>query len=220
MDLNPGGRAEDLISARRTSAKLTAADLDHAEWEKADPVRLTRYWSGEEAPAGRHAEARLLWSEEALNVRFLCHQAEPLVVNATPVVDQKTPGLWERDVCEIFIAPEEGEPERYFEFEAAPTGEWLDLAIHLRPGGREANWHFHSGMTAAGRISEGLVTIAMRLPWAGIGLWPRAGERRRVNLFRCVGRGEGRGYLAWRPTLTVQPNFHVPQRFGWLYFGE
>ena len=42
-------------------------------------------------------------------------------------------GLWDRDVCEIFIAPDEHVIERYFEFEAAPTGEWLDVAIHWSP---------------------------------------------------------------------------------------
>jgi hypothetical protein len=39
----------------------------------------------------------------------------------------------------------------------------------------------------------------------------------RINLFRCVGVGDDR-YLAWQPTYTAEPSFHVPEVFGWLDF--
>lgn len=195
---------------------MAAADLDHPDWERASAVHLAQYWSGEAAPEWRHAEARLIWSQAALGVRFVCRQSEPLVVNATPQTATKTIGLWERDVCEIFIAPDADVPERYFEFEAAPTGEWLDLAIHTLGDGRHTDWEFQSGTTAAANVSTDRVTIAMRIPWDGLARKPVAGERWRVNLFRCVGTGAERGYLAWQPTLTPRPNFHVPQAFGWL----
>ena len=176
--------------------------------------------SGAEAPAGRWAEARVLWTEEALLVRFVCRQTEPLIVTDAPRLDQKTVGLWERDVCEIFVAPCVHDPERYSEFEIAPTGEWLDLALRQLPDGkREADWNYRSGMTAAARIDEGSVTMALSIPFIALaGAPPRAGECWRVNLYRCVGEGPTRGYLAWRPTLTPQPDFHVPHRFGWLEF--
>ncbi|HEV7859579.1 MAG TPA: carbohydrate-binding family 9-like protein [Pyrinomonadaceae bacterium] len=206
------------IEARHTKLELAAADLDHPEWKKASAVRITRYWSSENAPPQRHAEARLLWSREALCVRFVCPQAEPLVVSEKPQTDKKTLNLWDRDVCEIFIAPDARAVEHYYEFEAAPTGEWVDLAIHWKPDGRETEWEFHSEMTAAGRISKGSVMMAMRVPWQALGRTPVPGERWRANLFRCVGSGAGRGYLAWQPTRTEQPAFHVPQAFGSLFF--
>ena len=208
--------SEDVIEAQHISADIAATDLDHEAWMSAGAVHLTRYWSGEEAPPARHAEARILWSDAALHVRFVCRQSEPLIVNPTPQTATKTLGLWERDVCEIFIAPDAERPERYFEFEAAPTGEWLDLAIHQRPEARETDWELRSGMTASARVLTNVIMIAMRIPWNSLGHVPTAGERRRVNLFRCVGASEGRGYLAWRPTRTTRPNFHVPQAFGWL----
>jgi alpha-galactosidase len=211
---------DNLIIARRTSAELAAADLDHAAWEGARPVQLTRYWSGEEAPRSRHAEARILWSEAALYVRFICRQDEPLVIAATLQTEGKTLGLWERDVCEIFIAPGGESPQRYLEFEAAPTGEWLDLAIRYVAGVRATDWDFRSGMGAAARIDEGRVLIALRVPWTAFGRAPQPTERWRVNLFRCVGQGPERGYLAWQPTRTPQPDFHVPLAFGQLEFQE
>jgi Carbohydrate family 9 binding domain-like len=206
----------NLIEAHRVSEEVAAADLDHPAWRRASAVPITQYWSGERAPEWRHLEARLVWSRAALGVRFVCRQGEPLVVSAEPQRAAKTIGLWERDVCEIFIAPDPSAPERYFEFEAAPTGEWLDLGIEQLTDERRTDWEFRSGMTVAALISADQVKIAMRIPWASLGRLPEAGERWRVNLFRCVGAGTERGYLAWRPTLTALPNFHVPQAFGWL----
>jgi len=208
--------AGNVIVASRTIKDIPASDLFHAEWEKAEPVHLVQYWSGEDAPSGRHAVARIIWSEEALCVRFVCNQDEPPVINDRPETSSKTMGLWERDVCEIFVAPVY--PERYFEFEAAPTGEWIDLQINWKPEARETDWQYISGMTAAALVEERRVLVAMRVPWEAFGQRPSAGDMWRVNLFRCVGAGQERGYLAWQPTRTTRPNFHVPYAFGWLRF--
>ena len=212
-------RAEaEVIEIKRAAARVAPSDLDHDEWNGAQAVLLTRYWSGEEAPAGRRAEARLLWSSAALCVRFVCAQTEPLVINSRPQTEVKTIGLWDRDVCEIFIAPNRGEAGRYFEFEAAPTCEWLDLAIHKIGDERLTDWEFRSGMRVAARADGGSVTIAMNIPWEAFGRKPLEGARWRANLTRCVGAGPERGYLAWRPTHTERPDFHVPEAFGEIEF--
>ena len=206
------------MEARRARAGLAVADFTHTEWERAQPALLTRYWSGAAAPAGRHAEARLLWTEEALYARFRCRQDEPLIVAAAPQLARKTIGLWERDVCEIFLAPDERAPESYYELEVAPTGEWLDLAIRQLPAERLTDWEYRSGMEVAARAREDEVVMALRAPWTAFGQRAEAGAEWRVNLFRCVGAGDTRGYLAWRPTRTPHPNFHVPAAFGRLRF--
>ena len=215
------------IEARFTATDLKVADLTNAEWDTAATLQINRYWSGAPAPLERQAEARILWSEKALHLRFICHQAEPLVVSDKPQTEKKTMGLWNRDVCEIFIAPDEHAIERYFEFEAAPNGEWVDVAIHWSPTRRESDWQFSSGMSCAamktitksgaGNDLE-LVWIGMRIPWNHWIHEPQKGERWRVNLFRCVGKDPNRGYLAWQPTKTPQPAFHLPKVFGWLLF--
>jgi hypothetical protein len=208
----------EIIRVRHVGTDLSAKNMAHPEWTNAQPVRIDRYWSGEGAPSSRHAEARILWSSNALHVRFVCKQAEPLIVSNTPQFSKKTMNLWDRDVCEIFIAPDPNLVERYFEFEAAPTGEWLDVAIEITSDKRVSDWEFHSGMTTAARIEKDRITIAMRIPWNHWIHEPQKGERWRTNLFRCVGEGRNRGYLAWQPTRTPQPSFHVPQAFGWLLF--
>jgi hypothetical protein len=209
---------DQIIEALHTAIDLNPADLKSAEWKNARVVQIARYWSGEPAPDGRHAEARILWSTKALHVRFVCHQTEPLVVSEKPQTLTKTIGLWDRDVCEIFIAPDPHVVDRYLEFEAAPTGDWLDVAIHWTAQKRESDWQFNSHMTTAARVENDRVTIAMRIPWNHWIHEPQKGERWRVNLFRCVGKDPNRGYLAWQPTRTPQPNFHVPQVFGSLVF--
>jgi alpha-galactosidase len=210
--------AANVIEARRADVRVD--ELNHAAWNDASPVHLTRLWSGEAAAPTRYAEARVLWSSEGLSVRFVCRQHEPLIVHPTPQLKEKTIGLWERDVCEIFVAPNADEPERYFEFEAAPTGEWIDLALRITQTGRETDWQYQSGMTVHARVDEGSVTIAMSVPWAAFVVnrsAPQIGTCWRANLFRCVGTGNER-YLAWQPTCTAQPNFHVPEAFGELCF--
>ncbi len=209
-----------IIETLYTANDLSAADIDHTVWDRVKAIPLTRYWSGAPAPAERHAEARIVWSDDSICVRFVCRQAERLNVSANPQTETKTTGLWDRDVCEVFLALNPEQPNRYFEFEAAPTGEWIDLAVHLKPAQRETEWDFDSGMTTSARIGKDHLIIAMRIPWGNRIHRPQRGERWRVNLFRCVGSNEDRGYLAWQPTHTEQPNFHVPEAFGWLVFEE
>jgi hypothetical protein len=127
-------------------------------------------------------------------------------------------GLWDRDVCEIFVAPTAGEVSRYYEFEVAPTGEWLDLAVDVTDAGLVREWDYRSGMKAAARACEGSITLALGVPWSAFGCAPRAGERWRANLFRCVGKDPARGYVAWQPTEAPEPNFHAPEKFGYLRF--
>ena len=193
-------------------------DVSDEAWSAAEAIQIMTNWSGEAAPDGRQFSARLFWSENGLQVLFEADQAESLVVAGDPVVDVKTIGLWERDVCEIYIAPERGEPRRYFEFEASPTGEWLDLAIDLTSGERVTDWEYTSGMEVAARVEEGRVLIAMKIPWEACGGRPEPGDVWLGNIFRCVGKGPDRGYLAWQPTMTEEPQFHVPEAFGEFRF--
>lgn len=193
-------------------------DFESEVWQQCQPVLITHQWSGEPARVERHAEVRLCWSAEALHVRFVGNQHEPLVVSDEPVIDRKTLGLWDRDVCEIFVAPNSSEPSRYFEFEAAPTGEWVDLGIVIAPAGRLTDWDYKSGMAAAATVAETRIKVALSIPWSASIPRPNVADRWLVNLFRCVGPEAPDRYLAWRPTHTPEPAFHVPEAFGELVF--
>ncbi len=194
------------------------SDLGNKAWRNASDVAVEKYWSGKSAPAGRRFKARLLWSDNALYVRFEANQTEPLIVSDKPDLTKKTRGLWDRDVCEIFIAPNKNERNRYFEFEIAPTGEWIDLGIIVKPAKRETDWDYASGMASAVRIDNDKVVMAIKIPWKALGKTPKAGDIWLGNLFRCVGKDPTRGYLSWIPTETEEPSFHVPDKFGEFRF--
>ncbi|MCY7374649.1 MAG: carbohydrate-binding family 9-like protein [Pyrinomonadaceae bacterium] len=194
-------------------------ELDHKSWEKAKVVSIEKYWSGENAPVGRHFKAQLLWSETALYVRFEANQTEPLVVSDTPNLKTKTKGLWDRDVCEIFLAPDKAEFRKYFEFEIAPTGEWIDLGIYQKPDERITDWNYNSGMQSAAKIEKDKVVSAIKIEWKAFGkTTPKAGDIWLGNILRCVGAGATRGYLTWQPILTKEASFHVPEKFGEFEF--
>ncbi|MGQ0540778.1 MAG: carbohydrate-binding family 9-like protein [Blastocatellia bacterium] len=201
-----------------TSTDFPVSELANKSWEKADTMTIDKYWSGKTAPAGRHFEADLLWSDTALYVRFVANQSEPLVVSDRPNLKSKMLGLWDRDVCEIFIAPNTSEPRKYFEFEVAPNGEWIDLAIDLTSGKRDTDWDYVSGMESAAKIEKDRVVMAVKIPWNAFGKTPKAGDVWLGNLFRCIGKDPDRGYLAWQPTMTEVPSFHVPEKFGEFVF--
>ena len=206
------------IEIARIEEDFPINELDVANWKKAEETLIGSYWSGEKAEVGRQARARLLWSDAAFYVRFEANQNEPLVVNKTPNSKTKTVGLWDRDVCEIFVAPEKNEPGKYYEFEIAPTGEWIDLALRQVSGKRETDFEYDSLMQTAARIEKDKVLMAIKIEWKAFGKKPKAGDVWLGNLFRCVGSGKERGYLAWSPTETEKPNFHVPEKFGEFEF--
>ncbi len=197
---------------------FSISELENASWDKAKNILINKYWSGKNAPKGRQFKAKLLWSETALYVRFEANQTEPLIFSETTNLKSKTKGLWDRDVCEIFLAPKREEFHKYFEFEIAPNGEWIDLGIHQMPDRRETNWDYVSGMESKSLIGKNKVWMAIKIEWKAFGKVPKTGDVWLGNIFRCVGAGATRGYLAWTPTLTKEASFHVPEKFGEFEF--
>ncbi len=206
------------ICVRSSDSEIGAADVMSPVWQIAEEINVETYYSGAAAPRERWFSARMIWTETALCVRFEAVQAEPMIVSNAPDLSVKAMGLWDRDVCEIFVAPDKERPQRYFEFEAAPTGEWLDVAIDMSGAERLSDWEYRSGMRAASMIEPGRVITSIQVPWSAFGTKPANGDVWLGNLLRCVGKEPDRGYLAWQPTHTPQPNFHVPEKFGRFLF--
>lgn len=201
----------------RVANDFPVRDLNNGTWKSADDIKIGTYWNGIEAPAGRRFDVRMLWSSTSLYVRFEAEQSEPLVVSEKPQLAKKTMRLWDRDVCELFLAPDANNPRRYAEFEIAPTGEWLDLIVDWSKN-EPRDWEYDSRMESAAHIESGKVTMTMKIPWKAFDRKPKPGDAWLGNLFRQVGSGETRGYLAWSPTMTAEPQFHVPEKFGELIF--
>jgi alpha-galactosidase len=164
----------------------------------------------------RSTEVRVLWSDEFLYLRFGCrYRAIHVFPDANS--DGRRDELWDRDVAEAFLQPDRFGEKHYKEFEVSPNGQWLDLDI--TPQGLA---HIKSRTQSLVSIDEGQKAWIAKLaiPIAAITSVFNPAQSWRVNFFRCEGIGPQRFYSAWQPTETERPNFHVPQKFGWLRFGS
>jgi alpha-galactosidase len=103
----------------------------------------------------------------------------------------------------------------YKEFEIAPNGMWIDLDII--PSGRG---DLRSDMTRSVHVDEKrkIWTAELAIPVKALTTNFDPSATWRVNFYRVEGKAEPRKYMAWQPTMSPQPNFHVPERFGSLLF--
>jgi len=186
----------------------------HEAWGKALPVRFDSDWQGKNADAHRETEVRVLWTAQALYLRFRCRY-RTITVFSDSEPDGRRDQLWDRDVAEVFLQPDSSDPQRYKEFEVSPNGLWIDLGI--APGERH---DLHSGLRRRVTFDEKNETwiAELALPMTSLAAHFDPSTAWRVNFYRVEGPTEPRFYSAWRATNTAQPNFHVPAAFGRLIF--
>jgi alpha-galactosidase len=185
-----------------------------AAWNAASPIRFCSDWQGKHPDAERETQVRVLWSATTLYLRFDCRYRD-LHVFEESEPNGRRDHLWDRDVAETFLQPDPTKPHQYKEFEVSPNGMWIDLDI--APGAKP---DLQSGMTRSVYLDEKSRKWAAELAIPMKALTPMFDPRAtwRVNFFRVEGKEEPRGYYAWHPTHTPQPNFHVPAAFGTMRF--
>jgi hypothetical protein len=154
---------------------------------------------------------------EYLNVVFA---AEDDHVFATHLLHDAP--LYEEDVVEIFIAPDD--PAVYYEVEVNPLGTTFDARITSPDGVRstmngDVSWTCE-GLFAAVRRTRDSLEVVMRIPFESLGSKrPANGAEWRANLFRVDRHHEfGDEYTAWQPTMRNPADFHVTAAFGTLRF--
>jgi len=206
----------DEIVAQYVTQEITLSAARPAEeWRQAVPVSFCTDWRGLPADPALLTQVQALWSTRTLFLRFECRYCELHVFeDAEP--NGRRDRLWERDVVEAFLQPDATRERYYREFEVSPNGMWLDLDIF--PGGRS---DLNSGMERSAFIDEARRQWAAELAIPLASLSPNVSTDAiwRANFYRVEGRQEPRQYLAWRPTHTPAPNFHVASAFGVLRFG-
>jgi cellulose/xylan binding protein with CBM9 domain len=234
-DVNP--RTEVLAARSSRAIRLDAAHSAN-EWQSAQPIRFSADWQAQNGDPRLETEVRVLWSPEMLYLRFVCLYRE-LFVFGDSDPNGRRDHLWERDVAEAFVQPPEslgmtggnarhprfkfhqieGDYDtpyaHYKEFEIAPNGMWIDLDIV--PSGRG---DLKSGLARSVYLDEKnkVWTAEMEIPMKTLTTNFNPSATWRVNFYRIEGKVEPRKYLAWQPTMTPQPNFHVPEKFGVMRF--
>ena len=166
-------------------------------------------------------EIRSFWTDTDLYFLFSCPY-EVLNLFLPPQSDAPRRGLWDRDVVEMFLGDDWQNIRHYREFEIAPTGDWIDLAIDLDQKTNDHTWR--SGWESTAHIDETrkIWYAAARIPLSSVSQKPvRAGAQWRMNLYRIDGLGADpvRRFMCWQPTCVQNrdPN-HVPEHFGTLIF--
>jgi len=209
-------RTNTAFAVRMTGAADAEGFPPERAWDTSPPVCFSADWQGKNADAQRETRVRLLWNEEFLFLRFDARYRSITVFgDAEP--SGRRDGLWDRDVCEVFLQPPCSNAGCYKEIEVAPNGFWIDLEI--APGEKrdlQSALRRRVNIDEAQRQWHAVLALPMRslvAPFEIPTVW-------RVNFFRVEGAAETRFYSAWRPTNTPVPNFHVPEAFGALVFTE
>ena len=204
----------EIVATHISSAIRLDATNSAPEWQSAQPVHFFADWQGKNPDPALETEVRALWSPASLCLRFVCRYRELFVFDDSDPNGRRD-HLWDRDVAEAFLQPDSSLERRYKEFEVAPNGMWIDLDIS--PSGLA---DLKSGLIRSVHMDKQrkiwTAELAIPMPCLTTSFDPTAVWR--VNFYRVEGKVEPRQYLAWQPTHTPQPNFHVPKAFGMLRF--
>jgi alpha-galactosidase len=208
-------RETDTAAAVRFDGRADAEGFPVDEaWEKVTAVLFSSDWQGKNADPERETQVQVLWTPDALYLRFLArYRSMTVFTDAEP--DGRRDRLWERDVAEVFLQLAESSGRHYKEFEVSPNGFWIDL--NIGPGEKH---DLQSGLRRRVKVNEQNKTwlAELVLPMKGLTAEFDPAKAWRVNFFRVEGSSEPRFYSAWQPTGTPVPNFHVPDAFGKLVF--
>lgn len=208
-------RETETAVAVRFTGRLDAEGFPaSAAWEKAPAIRFDHDWLGKNADPQRETQVQLLWTPDALYLKFLARY-HSITVFSDAEANGRRDKLWERDVAEVFLQPPESGARQYKEIEVSPNGLWIDLDIG--PGEKRDT---QSGLRRRAKVDEQNKTwvAELALPMKSLTVQFDPTRTWRVNFFRVEGASEPRFYSAWRPTGTPVPNFHVPDCFDKLAF--
>lgn len=207
----------------RSGAPELNADPGSALWASAANATIVKDCTHVVEYPEIKSEVRGFWSDTDLYLLFQCPYKE-LNLWLPAMGGGPRNKLWDRDVVEFFLGDDWTKIRHYREFEIAPTGDWIDLAINLDKDSYDQSWR--SGWKTTARIDEKakIWYAAARIPLSAVSQQPVApGTKWRANLYRIEGLGEdpNRHFLCWQPTCAPgrDPN-HVPEHFGTIVFGK
>ena len=177
---------------RSASGRKRSPEID----KRAAKLVIAATWDGEAVPAEERAEIVLRRVAQGLSVS----SDSPHHGDALPETPPgETPGLWDYEVLELFIAGPDG---RYLEFEWGPAGHFLGLQLRAY---REVESRFAAlGMRVETRGAR--VHAHFLLPNGQLPPWPWT-----LNAYAIHGVGKTRRFLAAYPVGgpgISEPDFH------------
>jgi hypothetical protein len=208
--------------ARTEDFKITG-DGSSAAWRKAAWEPLVKRPGSKAAYASRF---KMLYSATGLYVLFNGEDRK-----LTAAIEKDFEDLWNEDVFEFFLWPDESQPV-YLEYEISPLNR--ELAILVPHFGERflgwRPWHYEgerkirkaisvsggaakSGADISGWTAEVFVPYSLLEPLGNVP--PRPHTRWRANFYRCDYDGGQGSSWDW---ARVGPSFHEFKKFGVLEF--
>src|SRR5437879_10878124 len=175
-------------------------DPDSATWSHAASGCIEKDCTHQINYPKLRTEVRGFWTDSYLYLLFISPYSElNLWLPANNSKDRLK--LWDRDVVEFFLGDDWKDIKHYREFEIAPTGDWVDLAIDLNKNSYDAKWQ--SGWQRKGRIDEKAHVwyAAARVPLPAVSQQPvKPGPKWRANPYPNDGLGPDRHghFLGWQ----------------------
>lgn len=188
------------------------ADAAHPFWENIAPMPLRENVTGGEPEQGTWVKL----AHNAQDWRVLFHAED---TDAWATLTARDALLYTEETVEIFVDPV-GDLASYFELEINPLNAVCDLMLRRTRSGlrKEFAWHC-AGLRSTVRKTDTAWISELAIPFSSVSVDapPAAGAVWRVNFLRIDRpRHRERELSAWSPTF--RPNFHIPERFGFLEF--
>jgi len=136
---------------------------------------------------------------------------------------QRDQPIYEEEVVELFLAPGENDPTRYYEFEISPNGVLFDAEI-INPQTKRAEIEVITAWDCpniqwASTCDEGKNqwTAVLAIPWTAVAPPGHLPKVWRANFYRIERPHDAEPeFSCWSPTMTEPADFHRPSRFGKL----
>lgn len=190
------------------------------EWSQADWVNIPKR-NNDHIEYRTHA--KVLWSETGIYFLIKCDDRK-----ITATMQGHNLNLWEEDVVEVFLMPDEKYP-LYFEYQLSPLNYELTLLIPNLDGNflgwlpwkYEGDRKTRHNSSVQKDDSSGAVsgwTAEFYIPWKLMEplakTAPAPGTQWKANIYR-LDYDNGTTRFSWNPTVR---NFHEPHNFGTILF--
>ncbi|MFC1692439.1 carbohydrate-binding family 9-like protein [Candidatus Latescibacterota bacterium] len=227
----PADDAVEKYSVKRVTGTIKVDGiLDENDWKRAKEAPMKDVNTGKDVPS--KTTVRLLWDDDFFYVGFYGEDND-----AWTTLMNRDDNLWEEEVFEIFIDPE-NKGHTYYEININPADNIVDLFVTNGGESRRGiftsmkGWNFkeikHGVFVEGDGIREGtrdrFWTAEIAIPfdelWIAPFTPPEDGDMWRMNFFRIErGKSDDPGD-DWRASFspTMGLGFHIPWRFGKIYF--
>jgi len=216
----------DRLKVKKTKPYEIDGDVGKAIWKEEQGIIFCDAVTGKKIEKNQ-ARAKMSWSEEGL---YILYNVDDAHIWGTYKNDNDP--IYNEEVVEIFIGASKDVPKKYYEFQFSPLGVKFDAKIANPTGNRhEKGFNVNIGWDCEGlkfaqkfeikskniNFKTGRWITEAFIPWRSIGVKSvKSGDIFRANLFCIDGYPKQISFQAWQPTFEDPPNFHVPEKFGYI----